>query len=64
MLAYGKKVNKYFAKHPAENALAHMCVGLGFGFLLTYPLAGSHPLRWAMTFLVIGLVMHIRAIKS
>lgn len=62
-MIYSNKVLKYFAKHPSENALAHICVGLGFGFLLTYPLAATHPVRWGAFFLVVGLLMHVKAMR-
>ncbi len=63
MLMYDKKVKKYFSSHPEENALTHMIIGVGLGFLLTYPLAASHPVRWGVLFLVVGAVMHFKAMK-
>lgn len=56
-----KKVVKYFTKHPLENASAHILVGIGVGFLLTYPLAASHPVRWGVAFLVLGAGWHLYA---
>jgi len=63
MLPYCKKVNKYFAKHPWENSAAHLLIGAGVGFLLTYPMAGAHPVRWGGVFLLAGLAIHLRAAK-
>lgn len=64
MLPYSKKVNKYFAKHPWENSIAHTLLGLGAGFLLTYPLVQSHPVRWGMVFIILGLLMHAKAMRD
>jgi hypothetical protein len=58
-----KKIVKYFAKHPTENAMAHLMLGMGAGFMLTYPLAATHPVRWGAAFFAIGIVMHIRAMR-
>ncbi|MFH2085749.1 MAG: hypothetical protein ABII21_03130 [bacterium] len=58
-----KKAVKYFAKHPGENATAHLLLGIGAGFLLTYPLAGAHPVRWGAVFVIAGIVMHIKAMR-
>lgn len=60
---YSKKINKYFAKHPVENAAAHLLLGAGAGFLLTYPMAQAHPVRWGAVFIAAGLVMHWRATR-
>ncbi len=60
---YSKKVKKYFASHPEENGLTHLVLGMGIGFLLTYPLAASHPVRWGVAFLVVGIVMHLKAMQ-
>lgn len=63
MFLYSKKTTKYLSSHPGENALAHLLFGVGAGFLLTYPLAASHPVRWGVAFLVAGLVVHLKAMK-
>jgi F0F1-type ATP synthase assembly protein I len=56
-----KKLKKYFSKYPLINALIHVCVGVGLGFLLTYPVAGIHPVRWGVVFLTFGLIGHVVA---
>jgi hypothetical protein len=56
-----KNAMKYFGKHPEENGLIHLILGLGLGFLLTYPVAQSHPIRWGVLFIVMGVVGHIWA---
>jgi hypothetical protein len=58
-----KKMSKYFVKHPMGNAMAHLMLGMGAGFILTYPLAASHPVRWGAVFFAVGVVMHIRAMR-
>lgn len=61
MTKYYKRAMKYFEKHPNQNGLVHIIGGIGIGFLLTYPLAGDHPVRWGITFLVIAVLGHIWA---
>lgn len=56
-----KKMEKYYSKHVWENSLAHLLIGIGFGFLLTYPMAATHPVRWGVAFLLVGLVWHLKA---
>ena len=53
------KLLKYFSRHPTHNALTHLLIGIGCGILMTYPLVGSHPLRWGLPFLVVGLLAHL-----
>lgn len=57
------KICKYFTKHPHENSMAHLFIGVGVGFLLAYPLAATHPVRWGVVFIVLGLVIHARAMR-
>ena len=52
---------KYFGQHPDFNGLTHVLLGMGFGVLLTYPLVGSHPVRYGVAFLVLGLIGHVWA---
>jgi len=58
-----KKALKYFSKRPAYNALVHIIIGIGVGFLLTYSVAGIHPIRWGIAFLIIGIIGHLQAIR-
>lgn len=62
MLSF-KRMEKYYGKHVWENSLAHLILGLGFGILLTYPVVGTHPVRWGAAFLIVGLIWHIKAGK-
>lgn len=54
-----KKITAYFKKFPSYNSLVHIIIGLGLGVLITYPLVGSHPVRWGLLLLVIGLAGHL-----
>lgn len=54
-------MNKYFTKHPTYNAVVHLVAGIGIGMMLTFPVAGAHPVRWGMAFLAIALVGHLLA---
>jgi hypothetical protein len=56
-----KKVEKYYSKHPQINAGVHVVVGLGFGVLLTHPMADPHPVRWGLALIGIGLLGHLWA---
>ncbi len=55
---YEGRAMKYFGKYPNYNALIHVIGGIGIGFLLTYPLAGSHPIRWGVAFIILSIVGH------
>lgn len=50
---------KYFKAHPTYSSTVHFVIGLGVGILVTYPFIGSHPVRWGLFFLVIGVLAHI-----
>lgn len=52
---------KFFAKNPKFNSLVHLLAGMGIGFLLTYPVAGSHPVRWGVGFLALAVLGHVWA---
>lgn len=58
---YIRASKKYFEKHADFNALTHVLLGVGFGAVLTYPVFGSHPVRYGLIFLVIGIGCHIWA---
>ncbi len=57
-----KKTKKYFGKYPCFNGSVHLLIGIGIGFLLTYPVVGSHPVRWGVTFIVLGVLGHVWAV--
>lgn len=54
-----KKLSKYFSQHPYYNSATHVLIGIGIGILITYPLVTTHPLRWGLGFLVLGLLGHL-----
>ena len=55
---------RFFSKNPEFNAVVHALGGLGLGFLLTYTVAGTHPVRWGVSFLSISLLGHLWAMKK
>lgn len=63
MEKYYKRGKKYLGKYPDFNALIHILVGVGVGMLLTYPLAGTHPVRWGLLFLALGGLGHLWAMR-
>jgi len=62
MKGYNKCL-KYFSKRPFYNAVVHAIFGIGVGFLLTYTIAGIHPVRWGVAFIVIALLGHLQAMR-
>ena len=54
-----KKIKKYFTKHPDYNSIIHLIAGIGLGILITYPIVGSHPIRWAATLFVVAILGHL-----
>lgn len=54
-----KKIKDYFKKYPLYNSSVHVLIGMGIGILITYPFVGSHPVRWGLSVLVVGLVGHL-----
>lgn len=54
-----KKIKAYFTKHPTYNSFVHITIGVGIGALLTYPYFGSHPIRWGIGLIVVGLAAHL-----
>ena len=56
---YCKKLMQYLSKNPSFNATIHLLLGLGAGILITYPIVGSHPLRWGLSFLGLGILGHL-----
>jgi len=49
-----KKMEKYYSQHVWYAKIVGLVIGIGVGILITYPLAGAHPVRWGFTFLVVG----------
>lgn len=58
-----KKIRTYFSRHPDYNGVVHLLAGVGIGFLLTYPLAGSHPVRWGVALIVLSILGHLYALR-
>ena len=54
-----KQIKAYFKKHPKFNDVVHVLVGMGVGILITYPLVGSHPVRWGVGLLALGVAGHL-----
>ncbi len=52
---------KYFDKHASFNSLTHISFGVGLGALLTYPVAGVHPVRFGLVFLILGILGYVWA---
>lgn len=58
-MIYIKKLEKYFSKHVWYAKTVHVISGIGVGILITYPLAGVHPVRWGLALLGLGILGHI-----
>ncbi len=56
-----KKETSYLKKHVAYTSIIHLIGGIGIGVLITYPLAGTHPVRWGIALLAISFLGHIYA---
>ncbi|MDO8577238.1 MAG: hypothetical protein Q7R82_02755 [Candidatus Daviesbacteria bacterium] len=54
-----KQIEKYFSSHVRYNSLVHVIAGIGIGILITYPLAGVHPVRWGIALVAIGILGHL-----
>lgn len=54
-------MNKFFGKNPVFNGAVHLIGGIGIGILITYPLVGSHPLRWGVALITLAVLGHIWA---
>ena len=57
-----KKAIAYFKKHPYYTSFIHFLGGIGIGILIASPLAGIHPIRWGIAFLLLGVLGHIYAL--
>jgi hypothetical protein len=56
-----KKAIAYMKKHSMYNAMVHAIGGIGIGILIASPFAGSHPVRWGLTFLIVSVLGHLYA---
>jgi hypothetical protein len=55
-MKFWKQAMKYFSKYPDQNAFVHLLGGIGIGFLLTYPVASTHPVRWGALFILLAVI--------
>lgn len=53
-----KKVNDYCNKQ-CSCCFADIIIGMGIGALLTYPFFGSHPVKWGIGLIIIGVLVHL-----
>lgn len=56
-----EKAMDYMKNHPVYNAVVHTLGGIGLGILITYPIAGVHPIRFGLAFLLLAVLGHIFA---
>ncbi len=56
-----KKAKDFMKKHPEYNAAVHAIGGVGIGLLIAYPVAGIHPVRWGVAFLILSILGHLYA---
>ena len=56
-----KKGMTFLKKNPAYNATIHAIGGVGIGILIASPVAGVHPIRFGVAFLVISILGHAYA---
>lgn len=54
-----KKVMVFAKKHPVYIATIHAIGGIGIGILIASPLAGIHPVRWGLAFIVLSILGHL-----
>lgn len=54
-----KQMKAYLGKHPTYNGFIHILIGVGIGALLTYPYFGSHPVKWGVGLIALGLLGHL-----
>lgn len=59
-----KKINAYFKQHVYYSATINFVTGMGVGILVTYPIVGSHPLRFGAAFLTIGVLGYLYPLVS
>lgn len=54
-----KQMKRYMKDHPMYNGFVHLIIGVGIGALLTYSVFGSHPVRWGVALIAVGLLGHL-----
>ena len=56
-----KKGMIFMKKHPTYNAMVHAIGGIGIGILIASPVAGIHPVRFGIAFMIVSLLGHAYA---
>ena len=56
-----KKAMTFMKKYPEYNAMIHALGGIGVGILIASPIAGEHPVRFGLAFLLLSVLGHIYA---
>lgn len=59
-----KAIKKYLSAHPYYNATIHTIAGIGIGALLTYPFFGTHPVKWGISLIAVGILGHLYPLMS
>jgi predicted regulator of amino acid metabolism with ACT domain len=59
-----KRMERYFKKHPHQNAVAHFLIGAGLGILMARPVFGIHPVRWGIVLLTVGVALHLYPLRN
>lgn len=59
-----KKAINFMKKHPIYSSSVHAIGGIGVGILIASPVAGAHPVRWGLAFIVVAIAGHIYAFFS
>lgn len=44
---------------PSGCCFGNLIIGVGLGALLTYPFFGSHPVKWGIALIIVGLLGHL-----
>ena len=52
----------FIKKHPAYNATIHALGGVGIGILIASPIAGTHPIRFGLAFIIVSALGHVYAL--
>lgn len=63
-MEFMEKATVYFKKHPAYNSTVHALGGIGIGIIIASPVAGIHPVRIGVTFLILSFLGHLYALSA
>ena len=53
------KALAFAKKYPVYVAVVHAIGGIGIGILIASPIAGVHPVRWGVAFIIVSLFGHL-----